>query len=188
MSHSNAWLNDCIHRPCMRFLMLFLCLIFPVLTSSGSEPEAGGSKPRRFQAGAATSNITPRLGISINGHFSDRKAAHVHDELHARCLVLDDGTNRLALVVCDSCMIPREVTDEAKAQIAKRVGLPPERVLISATHTYSSDVCRGVSKRSGSRLSGVLGPPYHRRRCSGCAEPFPGANWLGQRERAEPGV
>ncbi len=124
--------------------MLSLCLIFPVLTSSGSEPEAGAPKPRRFQVGAATSNITPRLGISINGHFSDRKAAHVHDELHARCLVLDDGTNRLALVVCDSCMIPREVTDEAKAQIAKRVGLPPERVLISATHTHTAPTCAGV--------------------------------------------
>jgi hypothetical protein len=49
-----------------------------------------------FKAGAATSNITPPLGASLNGGFADRAAAHVHDELHARCLVLDDGTTTLA--------------------------------------------------------------------------------------------
>ena len=26
----------------------------------------------------------------------------VHDELHARCLVLDDGSTKLAIVVCDN--------------------------------------------------------------------------------------
>ena len=44
-----------------------------------------------FRAGAATSNITPPLGASLNGGMSDRTATHIHDELHARCLVLDDG-------------------------------------------------------------------------------------------------
>ena len=44
-----------------------------------------------FRAGAATSNITPELGSSINGGFQDGKAAFIHDELHARCLALDDG-------------------------------------------------------------------------------------------------
>ena len=78
------------------------------------EPSAApASRSGQFRAGAATSNITPRLGISINGYFNDRVARHIHDELHARCLVLDDGRTRLAIVVCDSCMIPRELADAA---------------------------------------------------------------------------
>ncbi|MCW5555240.1 MAG: neutral/alkaline non-lysosomal ceramidase N-terminal domain-containing protein [Verrucomicrobiae bacterium] len=105
---------------------------------------ASGVMPRHFRAGAATANITPRLGISINGHFNDRVAKHVHDELHARCLVLDDGLTRLAIVVCDSCMIPREVMDAAKALIQQRTGIPSEGVLISATHTHSAPTCTGV--------------------------------------------
>jgi hypothetical protein len=56
---------------------------------------------KKFSAGAAASNITPPLGISLNGGMSDRRAQHIHDELHARCLVLDDGQTRIALVVCD---------------------------------------------------------------------------------------
>jgi len=97
-----------------------------------------------FRAGAATSNITPRLGVSINGGMTDRKALHIHDELHARCLVLDDGTTRLAIVVCDSCMIPRDVFDEAKRRISEQTGLAADHMLMSATHAHSAPASASV--------------------------------------------
>lgn len=99
---------------------------------------------RQFRAGAATANITPQLGISINGHFNDRMAKQVHDELHARCLVLGDGQTQLAIVVCDSCMIPRDVMDAAKVLIQQRTEIPAENILISATHTHSAPTCTAV--------------------------------------------
>ena len=54
-----------------------------------------------FRAGAATSVITPPLGRPIVGNFIAPLSTNVHDELHARCLVLDDGKTKLALVVVD---------------------------------------------------------------------------------------
>src|SRR5205823_12371130 len=66
------------------------------------------------------------------------------DRLHARCLVLDDGASKIAIVVCDSCMIPREVTDPAKLLAQKATGIPPERILISATHTHTAPTVAGV--------------------------------------------
>jgi hypothetical protein len=125
-------------------------LAFPLcatLDGFSAAPDGGttnASKPHQIRAGAATSNITPRLGTSINGYFNDRLAAHVHDELHARCLVLDDGQTRLAIVVCDSCMIPREVLDAAKRQIETKYGLAPDHVLISATHTHTAPASAAV--------------------------------------------
>jgi neutral ceramidase len=107
-----------------------------------TKPAAGAA--RVFRAGAAASNNTPRLGISINGYFNDRAAANIHDELHARCLVLDDGRTRLAIVVCDSCMIPREVMDAAKQRIARQTAIPADHVLISATHTHTAPTCSAV--------------------------------------------
>jgi hypothetical protein len=98
----------------------------------------------QFRAGAATSNITPWLGTSLNGGMSDRKATHIHDELHARCLVLDDGTTRLAFAVCDMCMIPREVIDQAKQFVHVETGLAVENILISATHTHEAPTAAGV--------------------------------------------
>ena len=102
------------------------------------------AEPAPLRAGAATSNITPPLGISLNGGFADRQATHVHDELHARCLVLDDGATKLAFAVCDSCMLPREVVDEAKRLIAQRTGIPPQNVLVSATHTHTAPTAAPV--------------------------------------------
>jgi len=99
---------------------------------------------KRLLAGAATSNITPPLGISLNGGMRDRAAAQIHDELHARCLVLDDGHTRLALVVCDSCMIPGEIHENAKHQTHEHTGIPLDRMLISATHTHTAPTVAGV--------------------------------------------
>lgn len=97
-----------------------------------------------FRAGAATSNTTPALGVSLNGSMRDKTATHIHDELHARCLVLDDGHEQLGLVVCDCCMIPGSVIDEAKHRAHEQTGLAIDRILVSATHTHTAPTVAGV--------------------------------------------
>jgi hypothetical protein len=59
-------------------------------------------------------------------------------------LVLEDGKTALALVVVDSCMIPRDILDKAKALAAKKTGIPPGNMLISATHTHTAPTVAGV--------------------------------------------
>ncbi|HUQ91466.1 MAG TPA: hypothetical protein VM120_07280 [Bryobacteraceae bacterium] len=95
-------------------------------------------QPRPLIAGAAVVNITPALGSHIAGNMRFQIAEDVHDELHAKALVLDNGAARLAFVVCDSCAIAPEVIARAKSLIEKNTGISPERVLISATHTHSA--------------------------------------------------
>lgn len=98
---------------------------------------------RVFRAGAATSNITPPLGEGIVGNFEIPPATHVHDELHARCLVLDDGAAKLVFVVVDSVSVNREVFDTAKRRLHAATGIPPEHMMMSATHTHSATSARG---------------------------------------------
>jgi len=112
----------------------------PVLVSAATPTKA------QLRAGAATSNITPWLGEPVVGGWRALPAKHVHDELHARCLVLDDGTTRLAIVVADNLGIPREVLDEAKRQVHEHTGLPTDHMLMSAVHTHSATPCR-VTRR-----------------------------------------
>ncbi|MEI6465653.1 MAG: hypothetical protein WCQ89_13085 [Verrucomicrobiota bacterium] len=104
---------------------------------SMARPLAAGDAPRVFRAGAATSNVTPPLGSSINGGFQDLTALQIHDELHARCLALDDGSTKLVLVTVDNCLIQRAVFDDAKRQVQRSTGLPMENMLMSATHSHS---------------------------------------------------
>ena len=110
-----------------------LCML--VVTQSAN---AGSLK-----AGAATSNLTPPLGDNIIGGFVPFPATHVHDDLHARCLVLDDGTTKLAIVVCDLLGIHRSVSEEARELIQEKTGIPPACVLITATHTHSATSALG---------------------------------------------
>jgi hypothetical protein len=99
-----------------------------------------------LKAGAATSNITPEIGRPIIGGFVPYPSKHIHDELHARCLVLDDGQTKLALVVCDLLGIDRIVSEEARKLIADRQGIPRENVLISGTHTHSASSALGTDR------------------------------------------
>ena len=101
---------------------------------------------RRLQAGAATSNITPPLGEMIVGNWTPVPATHIHDELHARCLVLDDGVSKVAIVVADNVGIPRRVLDEAKRLTNASTGIPVDRILISSTHTHSATTARGSER------------------------------------------
>ena len=103
---------------------------------------AQDAKP--FRAGAAATDTTPWLGSSINGNMQDVTARHVHDALHARALVLDDGATKLAIVVADMCMVPRDVVLAAKARVKQQSGIDPSHVLISATHAHSCPTGSGV--------------------------------------------
>jgi len=126
----------------MRVGLLALAVALTSLAIQTAAAEAGPLK-----AGAATSNITPQLGGKIVGGFKPFPATHIHDELHARCLVLDNGETRIALVVCDLLGLHRKVSDEARRMIQEETNIPRENVLISATHTHS-----GVSALGGNRF------------------------------------
>lgn len=95
-----------------------------------------------FQAGAALVDITPPLGELIVGGWNPVPATYIHDALHARALVLDDGQTRLAVVLCDNVGIPRTVFDRAKQLTEAGVGLAAENVLLAATHTHSASSAR----------------------------------------------
>jgi len=105
---------------------------------------AADKSARVFRAGAFAIDITPReFPVLVNGGVSERTADRAVDPLHARCLVLDDGTTQIAIAVVDSCMIPRALLDEAKEAARAATGIPTERMLISATHTHSAPAVCG---------------------------------------------
>ena len=99
-----------------------------------------------FKAGAATGDVTAPLGTSMNGGFQDREASYIHDPQLARCLALDDGKTRIVLVVVDSCVIGRDIFDEAKAMVEKATGLPKTQMLMSATHSHSCGTVQAVGQ------------------------------------------
>lgn len=99
-----------------------------------------------FKAGAATSNITPWYGVNMPGGWSNRTVNFISDELHVRAIVLDDGTNTLAIATVDSCVVHRSVMDPGKARASAATGIPTENMLVAATHTHSGASCSYIKQ------------------------------------------
>lgn len=120
----------------MRHILTAGLLAIGLLRPAAAEP---------LRAGAAVVDISPpKLPALINGNFLEARSETIHDRLYARALVLDDGANRIALAVVDSCMMPRELLDHAKALASQETGIPVDRMLVSATHTHSAPSAMGA--------------------------------------------
>jgi hypothetical protein len=105
---------------------------------------AQSPRGKDFRAGAFAVDVTPaKFPVTVNGGFLERIAEKAHDPVYARALVLDDGSVQVALVIVDSCMMPRDLLDRAKEMARARTGLRVDRMLISATHTHSAPSAMG---------------------------------------------
>lgn len=115
-----------------------LMALLPIISSelSAAEPV--------FRAGAYAIDVSPlELPVIVNGGMTERTVDRIEDRLHARCLVLDDGTQTVAIVVVDNCMMPRSLLDEAKQMASAATSIAINRILISATHTHSAPSVHG---------------------------------------------
>lgn len=116
-----------------------VCLVMMCLFTACRTNKEKRATGRIFRAGAYAMDVTPTgFPVIVNGSFLSKTADKVHDRLHVRWLVLDDGMTRVALGVLDTCVIPVEFADAVKARARDMIGIPPERVMLSATHTHSA--------------------------------------------------
>lgn len=111
-------------------------LVFAEISSAAEE--------KIFRAGAAEVDVTPpKFPVIVNGMFEERTATGAADPVMSRAIVLDDGQEKIAIVVVDNLMIPRDLLDHAKELAAKATGIKTDRILISATHTHSAPSAMG---------------------------------------------
>src|SRR5262249_45895349 len=119
----------------MKYRLMTLALFF---CGAGS-PFALGE----FKAGASRVEITPPASshLQIWGYDDPAPASTgVHDPLHVRAIVFDDGKQRAAIVSCEVLAIPNEVWQIAVRRIGTEAGIPAENVMVMAVHDHASPV------------------------------------------------
>ncbi len=122
--------------PSMKIPLLSASLValFVVVLCTGLARERSG-----LRAGAAAIDVTPEVfPLNLPGGFSANLSDTVHDPLHARALVLDDGETTLSMVVVDNLGVAPDLIVEAKQLASERTGIPVDRILVSSTHTHSA--------------------------------------------------
>lgn len=116
-----------------------------------------------FMAGASEVVITPPVGTLLEGYGGrDGGAVGVHDDLHARAIVVDDGSTRAAIVSCDLVGIDRHLTQLVRQLVDERTDVPPANVMVSATHTHAgpaglrSDVDDALMDVTARKIAGAI--------------------------------
>ena len=130
-------------------LSVLVCILLILGAPAGGlvASAADEASDRVLRAGAAAADITPPLGERVVGGFEPFPSTTIHDNLYARCLVLDNGEAQIAFVICDNLGIVRDIFDEARERIAKETNLPPLNILMAATHTHSGTRARSDKYR-----------------------------------------
>lgn len=92
-----------------------------------------------FRVGSAIVDVSPiAFPVAVNGGMTSQTADKIRSPLNARAIVLEKGDEKLAIVVVDSCMMPRVLLDEIKAMASAQTGIAADHMMISATHTHSA--------------------------------------------------
>lgn len=82
--------------------------------------------------------VTPPIGTPLAGYSSRvGVSVGVYDELFVRAMYLNFGGEEVVLVSADVLGIPAPMRERIERGIRERVGVKPDRVVVSSTHTHS---------------------------------------------------
>jgi hypothetical protein len=124
----------------MKNLIFILCF---ALTSL--EAVAG------FRAAIAVRVVTPDPLLPVVGGIGPpHPATRKEGDLSVRALVLEEGTNRVAIVSSDFLGFPAALGNRVRTAVQ---GIPASNILIGATHTHSAPDCYGFPDGKGGTSS-----------------------------------
>jgi neutral ceramidase len=119
-------------------------ILFPLIAALGLVAGALSvaqpvDSPAPLKAGVAQQIITPAMNMWMAGYASRKKPAEGKvQELYAKALALEDvAGKRFVFVTLDLIGILPSLRMRMEEKVQKAYGLPPESILLNASHTHS---------------------------------------------------
>jgi putative membrane-bound dehydrogenase-like protein len=123
----------------------------------GFSSTAVSADPETYAVGVARVDITPSYAVRLSGFGSRRTESEgITQRIWAKALAIDDGEPAV-LITVDNLGVPADLIRELAGRLQKRAGLDPERLAVTATHTHTAPMLRGVAPT----LFGRPIPPEH---------------------------
>jgi hypothetical protein len=108
----------------------FICTLAVLL---GSAPYVCG---QALRVGAGAVALDADDSMVLAGGIGPARAKGQEGELRATAVVIEKAPAKLAVVSCDVLFVPGDLVDRALSRIERDTGIPPDHVLVSATHTH----------------------------------------------------
>ena len=91
-----------------------------------------------LRVGSAAIEIPADDAMDMAGGIHAWKANGAEAPLRATAIVLARGDEKLAICSCDVIVVQADFVDPALERVRVSTGIPPERVLVHATHTHTA--------------------------------------------------
>lgn len=109
---------------------------------AGAQPAA---EPGPLRVGLATVDITPEGPVYMAGYGARTEPSEgTYAPIFASCAVFDNSVTRVAIMALDVCKIGIPQMEQIRAA-AEQVGIPPQHVMINASHTHCGPTIIGNS-------------------------------------------
>ncbi len=111
------------------------------------------------QVGVAEVDITPDYPVRLSGFgFRRAESEGVTQRIWAKALAFSDPDRGPAiLITTDNLGVPSDVTQEVARHLKEQIGLHPDRLAITASHTHTAPMLSGVAPT----LFSIPIPPAH---------------------------
>lgn len=139
----------------MRLFLVVFCT--SCIALSGCER----SKKLPFEVGVFSSVVNPPIGTFIAGDRQNRRFTGITDSLFAKCAIISDTKNTVALVTIDCIGLMYPDLLKIREEVAKQqfpIPFSVENIVISSTHTHAGPDVVGIWGKDFSQ-SGV-NPEY----------------------------
>lgn len=121
-----------------------MCLVLTLVSFANSPCVVFAAEPT-WKVGAAKVDITPEHPVRLSGYGDRREeTARVAQRIHAKALALTPGVNetsseQLAIwMTFENCGITPDIRNHVANRLAQQIGLSPERLSISVTHSHTA--------------------------------------------------
>lgn len=109
------------------------------LPPAGEKPAPIEGPDATLKVGAAAVSLIGNNDMVMAGGIGPWKPSGQEGELRATAIVVSkEPFGAFAIVGCDVLFVTRDLVDSALADIQQATGIPPEHVLVNASHTHSA--------------------------------------------------
>jgi neutral ceramidase len=114
-------------------------LLFSLLLLLCATAHAQADNRSRLMAGAGKSDITPPVGTPLAGYGARRArpSTGIHDPTEARALVIDNGTEKIAIVAVDHLGFDHGMVERIRAIASQATGIKADHIFVMSSHTHS---------------------------------------------------
>lgn len=122
-------------------LSIFLILgTFSACGESGGETTAPSTEPpvpHSLSVGFGRADITPTIPVPLAGSFAERISEGVNEPIYTNCIAFTDETGNTFLVIISDLLYIGVPVSQARADIAKKTGIPATQIWVGATHNHA---------------------------------------------------